>query len=232
MRDAWIAKYSVGRQRTGILLASLLFLAVLPGTAVKNSNIRVKVLDSERQSFITNDNPIPINCDMLNYDAYCHSSKTEEVINTLLVQVNDQPPHRVRCVVETKWSRCAQLMKGFSFDAVPERNGLTIYYLDAQGKLRKQLYTYVADEPKGVLAPVPAGAAEAVKCSFTSTPPGAEVSVDGHYVGSTPSIVNVNTGEHEVMVSMPGFAQWKKELGVSSGSQLTVNAILERVQAR
>ena len=230
MRDARIAKHFVGRQRTAILLASLVFTAVLPIGAIKKDSFRVKVLDSERQSFITNDNPIPINCDMLNYDAYCHSSKTEEVINTLLVQVDDEPPYRVRCVVETKWSRCAQLMKGFSFDAVHEKNGLTIYYLDAQGKLRKQLYTYVADEPKG--GAVPAGAAGAVKCSFTSMPPGAEVSVDGHYVGSTPSIVNVNTGEHEVMVSMPGFAQWKKELGVSSGSQLTVNAILERVQAR
>lgn len=68
-----------------------------------------------------------------------------------------------------------------------------------------------------------------VKCSFTSTPAEAEISMDGQYIGSTPSMVRVKTGTHEVVVSMPGFAESKRELTVAPGSELTVNAVLEKV---
>ncbi len=83
--------------------------------------------------------------------------------------------------------------------------------------------------------PVPAtqsakGAPDTVKCSFSSTPPGAEITVDGRYVGSTPSVLNLSTGTHTVEVSLPGFASWKRELTVSPGSELTVNAVLEKAQ--
>lgn len=71
---------------------------------------------------------------------------------------------------------------------------------------------------------------ETVKCSFTSTPAGAEVTVDGRYVGSTPSVLGLTTGTHVVVVSMAGFTQWKRELTVEAGSELTVNAVLERAQ--
>ena len=70
--------------------------------------------------------------------------------------------------------------------------------------------------------------ADSVKCSFSSTPSGAEVSVDGRYVGSTPSVLSLNVGNHAVEVSLPGFAQWKRQLTVSAGSELSVNAVLQK----
>jgi len=75
-----------------------------------------------------------------------------------------------------------------------------------------------------------AGVRETVKCSFGSTPAGAEVTIDGRYVGSTPSVVGLTTGTHVVVVSMAGFEQWKRELAVTAGSELTVNAVLQKVQ--
>lgn len=71
---------------------------------------------------------------------------------------------------------------------------------------------------------------ETVKCSFSSTPAGAEVTVDGRYVGSTPSVLGLTTGTHVVVVSMAGFTQWKRELTVEAGSELTVNAVLEKAK--
>ena len=86
----------------------------------------------------------------------------------------------------------------------------------------------------GGQAPVVTGAAskqrDTVKCSFSSTPAGAEVTVDGRYVGSTPSVLGLTTGTHVVVVSMAGFRQWKRELAVEAGSELTVNAVLEKAQ--
>ena len=71
---------------------------------------------------------------------------------------------------------------------------------------------------------------EKVRCNFSSTPPGAEITLDGKYVGSTPSEIELAAGTHVVAFSIPGFAQWKRELAVLPGSELTVSAILQRVQ--
>lgn len=235
------------------LLTGLLLMATSAFATSKNT-IRITVLDSETRSSTTENGDVPKNCDVLNYDAYCHSSKTAEVINSSLVREDDKPPFRIECMIESKWSRCIPLPKGESFDARKEKRGLTVYYQDDNGKPRKQLYTYVAvgakgnaTEPEsgtqtppnpppsssaGQVAGTPASAPAAgeVKCSFSSNPPGAEITLDGQYAGSTPSEIHLSPGKHNVVVSMPGFVQWKRELTVSAGSELTVNAILQKAQ--
>lgn len=75
-----------------------------------------------------------------------------------------------------------------------------------------------------------AASRQKVKCSFSSTPPGAEITLDGRFVGSTPSTLGVGLGTHVVVLFMPGFAQWKRELTVSDNSELTVNATLQKTQ--
>jgi hypothetical protein len=69
-----------------------------------------------------------------------------------------------------------------------------------------------------------------VRCNFSSTPSGAEITLDGKYVGNTPSEITVSTGTHAVVFSMPGFGQWKRDLTVIPGSELTVSAILQKQQ--
>jgi len=249
--------------RIAALQVGLLVVSLFADAAVRNDTIRITVLDSETRSVSTNDNGVPRNCDQINYDAYCNSSKTAEVINTLLVQEGNGPTFRVTCTIDSKWSKCIPLPKGESFDAKKEKHGIVVYYVDDIGKLRKQLYAYVAGEAKGKLTepaatgtaptsgprvessaqvPVPApvqapsataaagGPRESVKCSFASTPSGGEVMVDGQYVGSTPSVISLTVGNHVVQVLLPGYGQWKRELAVSPGSELTVNAVLEKAQ--
>jgi hypothetical protein len=221
--------------------------------AVKNKTIRITVLDSETRSVSLKTSDVPKNCDQVNYDAYCLSSKTADVTTTLLVQEGNSPPFHIACTIDSKWSRCIPLPKGESFDARREKRGLVLYYVDDKGKLRNQLFTYVPDDTKGQ-SPGPAVAGNAstspapvqntgqaapvapsppqvtVKCSFSSTPSGADVTLDGRYVGSTPSVLNLTTGQHVVLISTPSFVAWKRELTVSPGSELTVNAVLEKVQ--
>jgi hypothetical protein len=79
-------------------------------------------------------------------------------------------------------------------------------------------------------APEPGDSRQSVKCSFTSTPAGAEVTVDGRFAGSTPSVLVLAAGTHVVVVSMQGFAQWKRDLSVSSGSELSVSAVLKKAR--
>lgn len=70
----------------------------------------------------------------------------------------------------------------------------------------------------------------AVRCRFTSAPSGADITLDGHFVGSTPSTLSLNTGMHSVIVSLPGFIRWSRDMNVTAGADLTVNATLEKAQ--
>ena len=61
-----------------------------------------------------------------------------------------------------------------------------------------------------------------------STPPGADIEVDGSFVGSTPSEVQVAEGDHTVVVKKSGFKNWERKLKSSSGSSVSLNAEMEK----
>jgi PEGA domain len=87
-----------------------------------------------------------------------------------------------------------------------------------------------APGPGWVQAVNPGRVSQEVRCSFTSTPAGAEITVDGLYVGNTPSAVGLITGTHVIVLSMPGFAEWKRELWVAPDSVLNVTANLQKTE--
>jgi PEGA domain/PDZ domain len=53
---------------------------------------------------------------------------------------------------------------------------------------------------------------------ISSDPPGADIEIDGSFVGSTPSSVGIATGEHTVRVSRNGYKQWQRTLRSSTGN--------------
>ena len=247
--------------RMAALQAGLLLVAMFANAASRDNAIRIKVLDSETRSVSLGGNDVPKNCDGVNFDAYCNNSKTTLLTNTLLVQEGNDPPFRIACTIDSRWSRCVPLPKGESFEARKAKHGVIVYYIDDKGKARSQLYTLVDTDGKGrppvsaaAVAVQPASAADAprqsppaptatpppvsaqevlpekVRCSFSSTPSGAEITLDGRYMGNTPSVLGLTTGTHVVVLFAPGFTQWKKELTVSSGSEVTVNASLQKSQ--
>jgi hypothetical protein len=59
-----------------------------------------------------------------------------------------------------------------------------------------------------------------------SAPLGADIEVDGNFVGNTPSTVSVASGSHQIAVKKKGFADWTKTLNVSGGT-VHLNAELE-----
>lgn len=62
---------------------------------------------------------------------------------------------------------------------------------------------------------------------ITSNPSGAEISVDGDFVGDTPSELAIATGVHTITISKHGFKAWERKLTISSG-KVTVAADLEQ----
>jgi PEGA domain len=68
--------------------------------------------------------------------------------------------------------------------------------------------------------------AEKAKISVSSTPTGADIEINGNFVGNTPSVVEVDPGKSEVKVTKKGFAAWSRMLTVTGGT-ITLNAELE-----
>jgi len=53
--------------------------------------------------------------------------------------------------------------------------------------------------------------------NITSAPPGAEVQIDGVFVGNTPSTLGVSSGDHVVTVSKKGFKPWERKVKITTG---------------
>jgi len=66
------------------------------------------------------------------------------------------------------------------------------------------------------------------KLQIGSTPPGADIEVDGSFVGSTPSEVQVSEGDHTVVVKKSGFKNWERKLKSSAGSSVHISSELEK----
>lgn len=64
----------------------------------------------------------------------------------------------------------------------------------------------------------------------TSSPDGADVYSDGSFVGNAPSTLKLSPGKHTVRVSASGYKDWSREITVQSGSDVKLNAVLEKAQ--
>lgn len=80
------------------------------------------------------------------------------------------------------------------------------------------------------LPPPPVAATVQAVLTVESIPPGADIEIDGAFVGNTPSTVSVPAGNHQVMVKKKGFVDWKKSLNISGG-MIELNAELEQQKA-
>jgi len=76
-----------------------------------------------------------------------------------------------------------------------------------------------------VAAPVMAPTSAHVAVS--SEPDAADIEIDGSFVGSTPSTLNLTAGEHEVRVTKSGFKVWTRNIKVTGGD-VKIVATLEK----
>jgi PEGA domain len=77
-------------------------------------------------------------------------------------------------------------------------------------------------------SPTQSADTSSAKLQLESNPPGADIEVDGSFVGSTPSDVQVSEGDHTVSVKKAGFKSWERKLKVNAGSNVHLNAELEK----
>jgi hypothetical protein len=66
-------------------------------------------------------------------------------------------------------------------------------------------------------APAQGPSVSQVTVEISSTPPGADIELDGSFVGDTPSSVGVSPGDHVVRLTKSGYVKWERKLKTSTG---------------
>lgn len=69
------------------------------------------------------------------------------------------------------------------------------------------------------------------KLSVSSTPDGADIEIDGSFMGNTPSAIELTAGDHDVTIKKSGYKAWHRTLKVSGGD-INLAAQLEKETAQ
>ncbi len=92
-----------------------------------------------------------------------------------------------------------------------------------------------APAPSPVAAPAPSSNAappadDEAKASvqLSSDPSGADITIDGTYVGNTPSLIKLSPGSHTITMTMRGYAPWVRSIETAAGESRNFAATLEK----
>jgi PEGA domain len=66
---------------------------------------------------------------------------------------------------------------------------------------------------------------QTTKLEISSSPQGADVELDGAFVGNTPSTIGVSSGSHMLRIMKSGYGSWERRIVTSSGI-VTISASL------
>jgi hypothetical protein len=110
--------------------------------------------------------------------------------------------------------------------SIPQGTEITSF---VEGDMHLNMANVGVAPPPPPAAPAPPAALQS-SLVIESTPPGADIEIDGAFVGNTPSSVTVAPGPHEITVKKKGFADWSRKLTVTSGN-VHLNAEMETASA-
>lgn len=110
-------------------------------------------------------------------------------------------------------------MKGKDI-TIPKGTEVTAF---VQGDMKLEMTKFGAPPIGPVAAPASALASVSIESNVT----GADIEVDGSFVGSTPSKVDVAPGSHVITVKKKGYQSWTRTMNVS-GTGAKINADLEQ----
>jgi hypothetical protein len=113
--------------------------------------------------------------------------------------------------------------------SIPKGTEITAY---VSGDLRLDIAKF---QPAGAISGQAGSASSAgtasAKLQLESSPSGADIEIDGNFVGSTPSDIQVSEGEHVISVKKAGFTNWERRVKINSGSNIHLSAELGKAPA-
>lgn len=83
-------------------------------------------------------------------------------------------------------------------------------------------------EPESA-SPNPSTPGRSVTLDISSSPAGADIEIDGAFVGETPSSLEVSRGPHSIRISKKGFSGWERKITATSG-HANISPELEKIE--
>jgi hypothetical protein len=111
---------------------------------------------------------------------------------------------------------------------IPKGTEITAYINGDTNLERAKFMPKPAAEPFAL--PAAAAPVELSTIAIKSTPDGADISVDGKYVGGTPSTLRLSPGDHTISIEKSSFKVWQRAITLSAGGNVTIDATLEKAQ--
>ncbi len=110
------------------------------------------------------------------------------------------------------------------------------FFQQVEEELARQSQQKVASKPEALHVEAPPDAHPTTSAindilgaiSVSADPDGADVSVDGNFVGSAPATLKLPAGKHTILVSQQGYKAWSREISVLSGSDVKLKATLAK----
>jgi hypothetical protein len=180
--------------------------------------------------------------DAVNCDTYTNGPISIPVTEyTISVVASDGNDYVIRCNNRPLFSHCQNLPLGSKLRARWNKSDLVVEYV-ADDKAKEIDYAVVsatehaaavnssssppAAATSAVSAPT-ASSAPPEQLNVSSTPAGADIDVDGAYVGSTPSSLSLAPGDHLIEIKKDGFTGWSRKMHVFGGGSVNVSATLQ-----
>jgi len=108
---------------------------------------------------------------------------------------------------------------------VPKGTEVTAF---VQGDMKLDMAKFAPVPPPGAVA-VAAPVAAASGLTIDASVANCDIEVDGSFVGSTPSTLNLAPGKHDIVVKKAGYKDWARSMTVASGT-IRVSADMVAVQ--
>lgn len=100
--------------------------------------------------------------------------------------------------------------------------------IDRTSELLGAVLEQARGEVRNAISQVAAGGAEASKfvaVRVTTSPAGADVILNGTYLGSTPYTLQVTQDTHELQLELAGYESWRRRIQVEAGKAIEVNLV-------
>lgn len=97
--------------------------------------------------------------------------------------------------------------------------------IGSKPRMKEPAPSPTATAPAAPVAPQSPG-----QVMVASQPVGADIEVDGSFVGNTPSYVALTPGEHVIIVKKPGYKDWERKIKYAGGA-INIAPELEKLTA-
>ena len=108
---------------------------------------------------------------------------------------------------------------------IPKGTEITAY-VNGDVHLDRTTFEKPAADQAQTAQPAAPKAPEQGIVSISSTPPGADVEIDGNFMGNTPSRLDLAVGDHTIKVTKTGFKPWERKIRISGGT-VNIESALE-----